>query len=81
MLDRDGYVSEASGENIFLVRNSNIYTPSIASSVLEGITRDTAITIAKNLGYEVKERSISRTELYMADEIFLTGTPRNHRCH
>jgi branched-chain amino acid aminotransferase len=74
LLDRDGYVSEASGENIFLVRNSNIYTPSIASSVLEGITRDTAITIAKNLGYEVKERSISRTELYMADEIFLTGT-------
>ena len=49
LLDRDGYVSEASGENIFLVRNSNIYTPSIASSVLEGITRDTAITIAKNL--------------------------------
>jgi branched-chain amino acid aminotransferase len=74
LLDRDGYVSEASGENIFLVRNSNIYTPSIASSVLEGITRDTAITIAKDLGYEVKERSISRTELYHADEIFLTGT-------
>jgi branched-chain amino acid aminotransferase len=74
LLDRDGYVSEASGENIFLVRNSNIYTPSLASSVLEGITRDTAITIAKNLGYKVKERLISRTELYLADEIFLTGT-------
>jgi branched-chain amino acid aminotransferase len=74
LLDRDGYVSEASGENIFLVRNNNIYTPSIASSALEGITRDTAITIAKDLGYEVKERSILRTELYIADEIFLTGT-------
>jgi branched-chain amino acid aminotransferase len=74
LLDRDGYVSEASGENIFLVRNNNIYTPSIASSALEGITRDTAITIAKYLGYKVKERSISRTELYIADEIFLTGT-------
>jgi branched-chain amino acid aminotransferase len=74
LLDRDGYVSEASGENIFLVRNNNIYTPSIASSALEGITRDTAITIAKDLGYKVKERSISRTELYIADEIFLTGT-------
>ena len=74
LLDRDGYVSEASGENIFLVRNNNIYTPSIASSALEGITRDTAITIAKHLGYKVKERSISRTELYIADEIFLTGT-------
>ena len=74
LLDKDGYVSEASGENIFLVRNNNIYTPSIASSALEGITRDTAITIAKDLGYKVKERSISRTELYFADEIFLTGT-------
>ena len=74
LLDRDGYVSEASGENIFLVRNNNIYTPSIASSALEGITRETAITIAKYLGYKVKERSISRTELYIADEIFLTGT-------
>ena len=74
LLDRDGYVSEASGENIFLVRNNNIYTPSIACSALEGITRDTAITIAKDLGYKVKERSISRTELYFADEIFLTGT-------
>ena len=74
LLDKDGYVSEASGENIFLVRNNNIYTPSIASSALEGITRDTAITIAKYLGYKVKERSISRTELYFADEIFLTGT-------
>jgi branched-chain amino acid aminotransferase len=74
MLDRDGNVSEASGENIFIVRNSKIYTPYIAGSALEGITRDTAIAIAKNLGYELMERPISRTELYMASELFLTGT-------
>jgi branched-chain amino acid aminotransferase len=74
MLDRDGNVSEASGENIFIVRNNKIYTPHIGASALEGITRDTAIEIAKKLGYEIVERPISRTELYMADEIFLTGT-------
>jgi branched-chain amino acid aminotransferase len=74
MLDRDGNVSEASGENIFMVRNNKIYTPYIAGSALEGITRDTAIAIAKNLGYELIERPISRTELYMASELFLTGT-------
>ncbi len=74
LLDLYGNVSEASGENIFLVRHNKIYTPYFADSVLEGITRDTAITIAKGLGYEVIERQIARTELYMADEIFLTGT-------
>lgn len=74
MLDIAGNVSEASGENIFLVRNKKIYTPFFADSALEGITRDTAITIAKGIGYSVTERSIPRAELYMADEIFLTGT-------
>jgi branched-chain amino acid aminotransferase len=74
MLDREGNVSEASGENIFIVRNNKIYTPHIGVSSLEGITRDTAMEIAKNLGYEIVERPISRTELYMADELFLTGT-------
>jgi len=74
LLDYYGNVSEAPGENIFLVRNNRIYTPSLSDSVLEGITRDTAITIAKHLGYEVCERSITRTELYIADEIFVTGT-------
>jgi branched-chain amino acid aminotransferase len=74
MLDRDGNVSEASGENIFIVRNNKIHTPFIGASALEGITRDTAIEIAKKLGYEILERPISRTELYMADELFLTGT-------
>lgn len=74
MLDIAGNVSEASGENIFLVRNKKIYTPFFADSALEGITRDTAITIAKGMGYPVTERPIPRAELYMADEIFLTGT-------
>ena len=65
---------KAAGENIFVVRNNIIYTPHIGSSALEGITRDTTITIAKGLGYEVVERPIPRTELYFADELFLTGT-------
>jgi len=74
LLDREGNVSEAAGENIFVIRNNIIYTPHIGSSALEGITRDTTITIAKGLGYEVVERPIPRTELYFADELFLTGT-------
>jgi branched-chain amino acid aminotransferase len=74
LLDLSGNVSEASGENIFLVRHGRIYTPFSADSALEGITRESAITVAKDLGYEVTERPIPRTELYMADEIFLTGT-------
>lgn len=74
LLDLSGNVSEASGENIFLIRNKKIYTPYFADSALEGITRDTAITIARDMGYVVAERSIPRAELYMADEIFLTGT-------
>jgi branched-chain amino acid aminotransferase len=74
LLDYDGNVSEAPGENIFVVRKNKIYTPSISDSILEGITRDTAIAIANRLGYDVIERSVSRTELYIADEIFVTGT-------
>src|SRR5689334_20369549 len=74
LLDKEGNVSEAAGENIFVIRNNIIYTPHIGSSALEGITRDTTITIAKGLGYEVVERPIPRTELYFADELFLTGT-------
>jgi branched-chain amino acid aminotransferase len=74
LLDLEGNVSEASGENIFIIRNDMIYTPYSANSVLEGITRDTAITIARDMGYEFAERPISRTELYMSDELFLTGT-------
>ena len=74
LLDMSGNVSEASGENIFLVRGGKIYTPYFADSALEGITRESAIKIARDLGHEVSERPIPRTELYMADEIFLTGT-------
>src|SRR6476660_985951 len=74
LLDYNGNVSEAPGENIFIVRRNKIYTPSLSDSILEGITRDTAIIIAHNLGYEVIERSINRSELYTADEIFVTGT-------
>lgn len=74
LLDLSGNVSEASGENIFLVRRGKIYTPSFADSALEGITRESAIKVARDMGYEVMERPIPRTELYIADEIFLTGT-------
>ncbi|HEY8139755.1 MAG TPA: branched-chain amino acid transaminase [Nitrososphaera sp.] len=74
LLDMSGNVSEASGENIFLVRKGKIYTPYFADSALEGITRESAMAIAKSLGYEVVERPIPRTELYLSDEIFLTGT-------
>ncbi len=74
LLDLSGNVSEASGENIFLVRRNKIYTPYFADSALEGITRESAIVLAKEKGYDVVERPIPRTELYLADEIFLTGT-------
>ena len=74
LLDRNGWVSVASGENIFVVRNGKLHTPQLSDSILEGITRNTAITIAGELGYDVVERPISRTELYLAYEIFLTGT-------
>ena len=74
LLDKKGRVSEASGENLFVVRDGKLHTPQLSDSILEGITRNTAIIIAKELGYEVVERPISRTELYLAEEIFLTGT-------
>ena len=74
MLDQEGNISEAPGENVFLVRDHSIFTPYIGNSALEGITRNTTFEIAANLGYTIVERPISRTELYMADELFLTGT-------
>jgi branched-chain amino acid aminotransferase len=73
-LDGNGQVSEGSGENIFIIYKGAIYTPPLSSSILGGITRDSAITIAQDLGYEVKETSMSREMLYMAEEIFFTGT-------
>ena len=74
LLDHNGNVSEAPGENIFIVRNGQLLTPSLASSALEGITRDAIIKIAKDLDIDVMEKEISRSELGMSDEIFLTGT-------
>jgi branched-chain amino acid aminotransferase len=74
LLDHNGNVSEAPGENIFIVRDDKLLTPSLASSALEGITRDSVIKIAKDLGIDVTERNITRSELIISDEIFLTGT-------
>lgn len=73
-LDGRGFVSEGSAENIFLVRDGKIITPSISSSLLEGITRRSVLQLAKDSGYEVIEREITRSELYIADEIFFSGT-------
>lgn len=74
LLDYFGYVSEGSGENIFLVKNGVLYTPPLSSSILEGITRDSIMKIAKELGIEVRIEFIPREALYVADEIFLVGT-------
>jgi branched-chain amino acid aminotransferase len=74
VLNKNGYVSEGSAENIFIVRNNRLITPPVSDDILEGITRWAVIQIAKDLGYEVEERSISRTELYVADEVFFCGT-------
>ena len=74
LLDQLGNISEAPGENIFLVRDGQIITPPTSSSALEGITRESAIRLANDMGHKVIEREIPRTELYLSDEIFLTGT-------
>ena len=74
LLDQNGNVSEAPGENIFIVRNNQLVTPSLASSALEGITRDSILRIGKDLDIDVVERDITRSELIISDEIFLTGT-------
>lgn len=73
LLDTDGYVSEGSGENVFIVKKGKIYTPDLASC-LDGITRDSLVTIARDLGIEVIEKRITRDEVYCADEAFFTGT-------
>jgi len=73
-LDVNGYVSEGSGENIFIVRDNVLFTPMSAQSILPGFTRGAVIRIASELGYEVKETMIPREALYVADEVFLTGT-------
>ena len=74
LLDPNGFVSEGSGENIFVLYKGKLCTPSLACSNLEGITRDTVIEICKDLKIPLEERNMTRDELYIADEIFLTGT-------
>ncbi len=73
-LDVFGYVSEGSGENLFLVRDGVLYTTPLSSSILGGITRDCVLTLAKDLGYEVRETTLTREMLYLADELFFSGT-------
>jgi branched-chain amino acid aminotransferase len=73
LLDHEGCVAEGTGENIFLVRNNIIYTPDLTSA-LEGITRDTVITLARESGYAIVEKRLTRDEVYIADEAFFTGT-------
>ena len=72
-LDTDGYVSEGAGENVFIVKAGKIYTPDLASC-LDGITRDSVLTMARDMGIEVIEKRITRDEMYCADEAFFTGT-------
>jgi len=74
LLDTQGYVSEGSGENIFIVKKGRLVTPPLSSSILEGITRDTVLTLAREEGIPVAEDRITRDELYLADEAFFTGT-------
>ncbi|MFC1520711.1 branched-chain amino acid transaminase, partial [Pseudomonadota bacterium] len=73
-LDTNGLVSEGAGANLFIVKNGKIYTPPATAAILKGITRDTIMVLAKELGYEVIEEAMAREFLYVADEIFMTGT-------
>ena len=74
MLNSEGHVAECTGENIFIYRHGKILTPKTSNSILEGITRDSIIQVARDMGYTVEETDITRTELYTADEVWMTGT-------
>lgn len=74
LLDVNGYVSEGSGENLFIVKRGVLITPDLSSSILEGITRDTVLCLAREMGLEVREARITRDQLWLADECFFTGT-------
>jgi branched-chain amino acid aminotransferase len=74
LLTDDGYIADGPGENIFVVRNGVITTPPLSTSILPGITRDTIVQIAQDLGYTVEQSALIRTDLYLADEVFFTGT-------
>jgi branched-chain amino acid aminotransferase len=73
-LDTNGYVSEGSGENIFVVQDGQILTPPLSSSILQGITRRCVVTLAEEMGYSIREQQIPRELLYVADELFFSGT-------
>ena len=74
MLSHDGYVADGPGENIFIVKDGVLHTPPLSMSILPGITRDAVIQIARDLGYQVEETLLIRTDLYLADEVFMVGT-------
>jgi branched-chain amino acid aminotransferase len=74
LLTAEGYVADGSGENVFVIRDGVITTPPLSTSILPGITRDCIIQIAQDLGYEVREANLIRSDLYLADEAFMTGT-------
>ena len=74
LLTSDGYIADGPGENVFLVKDGRIYTPDLSTSILPGITRDTIIQIAQDLGHTVNEKSLIRSDLYLADEAFMCGT-------
>jgi len=74
LLDTEGYVAEGSGENIYIVKNGTLFTPPLSSPVLAGITRDSVLRIAKDLGVPVVEQKFTRDTMYLADELFMTGT-------
>ena len=74
LLTDEGYVADGSGENIFVVRNGTITTPPLSTSILPGITRETVMEIARDFGYVVEEAHLIRSDLYLADEVFMTGT-------
>jgi branched-chain amino acid aminotransferase len=74
LLTAEGYVADGSGENVFVVKDGVIYTPSLATGILPGITRHAVAEIANGLGYELVETQLIRSDLYLADEVFMTGT-------
>jgi branched-chain amino acid aminotransferase len=74
LLTAEGLVADGSGENVFIVKNGELFTPDLSTSILPGITRDTVIQIAQDLGYQVHEKGLIRSDLYLADEAFMTGT-------
>jgi branched-chain amino acid aminotransferase len=74
LLTAEGTVADGSGENIFVIRDGEIFTPALSTSILPGITRDAVIQIAQDLGYSVTETNIIRSDLYLADEVFMCGT-------